>query len=124
MEKKHPIPTDITIFSLEPDTSLWRPHVRLKGVKSTNAVTISTADSNPERWKLFNHVLPQIPPLMGMNITANVCEGSKGKRTTAKMKDPGAVRKERKDSNETNPKVIVSMQKYRMQFIEDGNLQD
>ena len=124
MEKKHPIPTDITIFSLTPDTSRWRPYVRLPGVKSTNAATLFCEDSNPERWKLFNHVLPMIPPIMGMNITGSICEGTEGKRTTAKMRDPGAVRKERKEGTESNTKTIASMQRYRMKFIRDGNLQE
>ena len=46
MDKKQPIPTDICIFDLKADTSLWRPYVHLPGLKSTNAVTLFTSDSN------------------------------------------------------------------------------
>ena len=125
MEKKDPIPTDITKIELKADESLWRPYVRLQGVKSTNAITLLTSDSNPSRWKLFNHILPQVPALMGRNITGNVCEGTNGKRTTAKMRDPGSKRKERKAvTDKMNPKAIRSMHKQRVKFINDANLQD
>lgn len=125
MDKKNPIPTDICIYEMEPDTSLFRPYVCLTGVKSTNAVTLQICDSNPSRWKLFNHLLPQIPIIMGKNITGYVRDGTSGKKTTAKMRDPGAKRKVRKaESDEMNPKTITSLHKHRMRFVEEANLQE
>ena len=125
MDKKPAIPTDITIIELKADESLFRPFVALPGVKSTNAVTILTSDSNISRWKLFNHVLPQVPANMGRNITSNVCDGINGKRTTPKMRDPGAIRKKRKAGTDPmNPKTIGSQHQRRMKFIKDANLED
>ena len=125
MDKKPAIPTDITIIELKADESTFRPFVDLPGVKSTNAVTILTSDSDISRWKLFNHVIPQVPANMGRNITCKVCDGIKGKRTTPKMRDPGAIRKKRKaESDPMNPKTIASQHKRRMKFIKDANLED
>ena len=75
---------------LETDQENWRPHVTFVGLKSSNDVTILCSNPFPERWKLFNHVLPHIQADLGKNISSKIREGRRGKEVTPKMRNPGA----------------------------------
>ena len=124
MDHKEPLVTVITKIKLKPDTKNWRPYVTLKGLKSTNSVTLITDSDIRSRWKLMNNVLPQVPVARGQDITANIKEGRRGKPVTEEMRSPGAVRKKiKKDQDETDPKIVESQFRYRTKFIKKGRLE-
>ena len=75
IDHMEPIVTDISFISLQPDPSQYRPYVNLPGLKSTNAVTLITTLRDPELWRLYNNVLPQIKENLGEDITHKIHEG-------------------------------------------------
>ena len=123
IDHEEPIITDISCIELQPDTSHYRPYVKCTGIKSTNAVSLITTLRDPNLWRLYNNVLPQIKENLGEDITNKICEGTYGKPVTDKMRTPGAERKSiDADATESDPKVIMSQFRYRATFIRRGNL--
>ena len=123
IEHKDPIITDISIITLQPDTSDYRPYVKCVGLKSTNSVSLVTTLRDPTLWRLYNNVLPQIKENLGEDLTSNICDGTKGKPVTAKMRVPGSARKTITTAEtDSNPDVIMSQHRFRCSFIRRGNL--
>ena len=123
IDHKEALITEISKIDLKSDTKSRRPFVVLKGIKSTNSVTLITESNLQSNWKLINNVLPQVPADRGHDITSQIFDGRKGKPVTEAMKKPGSKRKKiNSDATETNPKVLVSQSKYRNKFIKKGNL--
>lgn len=123
IDHKEALITEISKIELKSDTKSRRPFVVLKGIKSTNSITLITESNLQSNWKLINNVLPQVPADRGHDITSQICEGREGKPVTEAMKKPGSKRKKIKiDDEEADPKVVESQFKYRQRFIKEGNL--
>ena len=123
VDHEEPIITEISCIELKEDLKTHRPYVKMKGIKSSNAVSLITTDIDTSQWELYNNVLPHLSEKRGEDITNKIIEGEDAKPVTAKMAKPGAKRQQIKiEKLESDPGVVESQHNFRQRFIERGNL--